>query len=149
MVVPIYLALLLLAASPVWAQHPMQFLGYVDAYFESLYATVYPELYPAGSQPPTATDYIDGSYTGLLPQSGIFLYGPWNMTAGAVLTTGLGNDTAYEPANRSTDLGQPGSAYCSANGDAAGFYDASFYTMEVVLEDGFSGLSSTIVYASK
>lgn len=76
--------------------------------------------------------------------SGIFLNGPWNMEGGGVLTTGAVIDASWPYTNQSTDNHGEGNPYCGENS-----FDAAVLTMNVTLATNYSGLTSTLVYASK
>lgn len=91
---------------------------------------------------------VDAKFQGGTSSSGIFSNGPWNMLDGTLLTTGMAVSAAsgVAPAgNQSTNNNATGSPYCSSDNS----YDAAILTMDVNLVAGYTGVSSTLVYASK
>lgn len=86
-----------------------------------------------------------GTFVGPANSSGTFYQGPWGMEMGALLTTGA-LDSASDAAtagDQSTDNLAAGSSAC---GDS---FDAAALTIPLVLEEGYSGISTTMVYASR
>lgn len=86
----------------------------------------------------------NSSFQGPANSSGTFLNGPWGMDTGAILTTGLASGASFTSANQSTNNSAPGSAFCGANS-----FDAAVLNMNVTLSANYSGITSTLVYASK
>lgn len=79
--------------------------------------------------------------------SGTFFQGPWGMQAGAILTTGAVSGASYTSgasSNQSTDNQGGGNSFCGTNS-----YDAAVLTMNVTLAANYTGITSTLVYASK
>lgn len=79
--------------------------------------------------------------------SGVFSQGPWGMQSGAILTTGAVSGASYIPgasSNQCTDNQGRGNPFCGVNS-----YDAAVLTMNVTLAANYSGITSTLVYASK
>lgn len=76
--------------------------------------------------------------------AGTFLDGPWNMEVGGILTTGAARGASWPYANQSTDNHGEGNPFCGVNS-----FDAAVLTMNVTLATNYSGLTSTLVYASK
>lgn len=86
---------------------------------------------------------LDGTYDRSANQFGIFPPGgPWNMTTGVVLTTGLAHGAGSADASRSTDIGMGGSTYCSASSgrDASESFDVAVLNIELNLTRGLLGI---------
>lgn len=76
--------------------------------------------------------------------SGTFLNGPWGMDTGAILTTGSVTGASYPSSDQSSNNNASGSIFCGANS-----FDAAVLTMDVKIAANYSGITSTLVYASK
>ncbi|KAF3759912.1 hypothetical protein M406DRAFT_75293 [Cryphonectria parasitica EP155] len=83
-----------------------------------------------------------GSFDGAANSSGAFTNGPWNMTGGALLTTGLVIDATLH-GNQSTNNNFNGSEQCGSDS-----FDASTLAMSVVVGEGYSGLTATLAFVS-
>lgn len=107
----------------------------------SLGSSAIEALFQASGNP---LDLSDARFQGAANSSGSFLNGPWGMESGSILTTGLVSGASFPSANQSVNNQAAGSVFCGSDS-----FNAADLTMNVTLSEGYSGITSTLVYASK
>lgn len=135
------LSLLVLRASA-------QAATFVSPTHDGVYLADY-ALAPSHSTSNIALSLINATFQGATDAAGSFTSGPWGMAGGALLTTGLAMDAGRETSaigTQSNDNKADGSRYCSSECES---FDVATLSMEVRLAPGYSGISSTLIYATK